>query len=282
MTFGICGALAVATMTAAGKASFRIERHEITPSAAVKAAHSGADGFRLYESVLHLNGLRQGIRLGRSATRLDASAPATWGFDPMSVKVDWLDEGRLLLVSWSTVPQGQGAYSNEGTVIAAIARGRPREVFRDVVYAFGKAGMADSSASGLDVRYDRMRRVLTLTHIQNDEWTSTEAGPLTYERMPLDDGGTEFRNERRYERSWRYRLDGTQLRFLSGATFAVVDRPRTPGSIAKGYRIPLARLIALNPRLKGRRHAQGRLRVADGLAPYEHEMNDGICADPCP
>jgi hypothetical protein len=267
--------------TAAARAPYRIERHEIEISAAVKAGHFGNEGFHLYESVLHLNGLRAGIRLGRSATDRDGSPPDTWGFDPSTVKLRWLDRDALLLISWSTFPQGQGAYSKEGTVIVSVAHGRPHEVFRDVVYAFGKAGMGNASASGLAVRYDSSRRALTLTQIQSDEWTSNEAGPLTDERWPTD-GGDVFSSKSRTERSWRYRFEGTRLRPLSGEAVAVVDRPRAVASIAKGYGISLARLIALNPTLKGKRKAKGRLRIADRLGPYEPEMDDGICADPCP
>src|SRR5439155_18824924 len=102
--------------------------------------------FRLFDNVLHFEGLDSETHVARSTSmrRLADRDLESAGFDPETLKLQWLDPGTLILLTWGTVPQGQGRHSKEGNLIPSVPgptppRALPRQHVR--IWPLGRPGL---------------------------------------------------------------------------------------------------------------------------------------------
>jgi hypothetical protein len=93
------------------------------------------------------------IPLARSsATRVTADHFEQEGFDPGSLRLCWLDEDRLLWVSWTTFSRGSGGCRYDGHLILLIQGDQPRELFRDYFNSVARGGWASGDYETLGCR----------------------------------------------------------------------------------------------------------------------------------
>lgn len=264
---------------------YKIERVEMPMSPGLKRLYGWMPEYHLFDNVLHFDGLDSEVHLARSASmrRLVAREPEQAGLDPETLKIRWLDPGRLLWLTWGTVPQGAGQYSKEGDLVLLFDGQRFQELFRDSMYAYGRSGAQDSSQLHVDIDYDPSTAVLVLARTEVERGSSGKKGPLDDDEFTTDDGRTVYQGERRTRTVWRYRIENGQLRFVSGEEFADLHKDHSVQDVAEAFHVPVAKLVRLNPKLRGADRTSGTLCLDDTVGPYRREKDDGLCGDkPCP
>jgi len=262
-----------------------IETIEIPIPPRLQELHGWMKEFRLFDNVLHFEGLDSEIHVARSTSmrRLADRELESAGFDPETLKLQWLDPGTLILLTWGTVPQGQGRYSKEGNLILLFEGRHLQELFRDSMYAYGRSGVLDSSEFHFTIGYDRSSALLTLVRTDVERDSSDKKGPLDDEEWTTDSGRTIYYGERRTRTVWICRIEKGHLRFVSGKWFADLQKEHRVPAVAEAFRVPVAKLVQLNPNLKGVESTSGTVCLDDRVAPYLPQVDDGICGDePCP
>jgi len=214
--------------------------------------------------------------------------PERAGFDPSTLELAWLNPGRLVSVRWGTFAVGQGLYSQQGQLVLVFDGGRFHELFRDMIYAFGRSGIADSSASRLDVSFDRAAGSLRLAQTDANRWSREKSGPsdepalLEHEVGP-DNGPIGYVGAGTTRRVWKYRLAGDRLEFLRGNRYVNLANEDYPVElVAKAFDVSVANLRRLNPALGAQHDVRGVVRVDGRLGPYVPEREDRISGPACP
>lgn len=275
--------LVVGFASAADVIEFDLTQHRVEPvkisiPPQLKEFYGWAKEFQLFENVLEFEGLKSKIRLARSAWMRPFATGGLeqLGFDRETVKIQWLDRGRLIWVKWGTVPQGQGRYSKQGHLILRFDGKNLKELFRDSIYAYGKSGMYDSSKFDLDIHYEPSIAALSLVRSALQRSSSETEWPFYDDQYTTDQGNTIYYGQSNTRTVWRYRIENEQLRFVSGERFADLTKDYSVLAIAEALRVPSATLLRLNPNLNASEHASGTLCLDDRIGPYQHEKDDGI------
>jgi hypothetical protein len=244
---------------------------------------------RLVEHRLRFDGFDAEIPVSCSASMRSYGSvePEQAGLDASTVKLSWLDPGRVISVTWDTFTLGQGRYSQEGHLVVLFDGEHFQELFRDVIYATGSSGMHDSSASTLHVSYDRDARVLTLTSNVRNRWSRNKEGPSDergpFEREVHQHGKAVYLGDGTTRHVWKYRLEGERLEFLSGEQYVDLEsQDRSVEAVAKAYRSSVETLRRLNPTLAPEGRIRGIVRIDDQLGPYSPEREDKLSGPPCP
>jgi uncharacterized protein YceK len=263
---------------------FRMQTVEIPMSAEIKELYRFMHEFHLFQNVLRFQWAESDIDIARSASMrplVDMGLEQA-GFDPESLRIQWLDPGRLFWMKWETFPQGQGRYSKQGHLVLQIDGGSLKELFRDSIYAYGSGGMLDSSKVDLDIRYDPSIRELSLVRTTVLRGSSDEKRLFMEDQLTTDQGDTIYFGENSTQTVWRYRIENGRLRFVSGDYSAQLPKERSVLDVAEAFQTSAAKLRRLNPKLNDTDRVSGTLVLEDRIGPYAHQNDDGICRDqPC-
>ncbi len=284
----VIGPVSAAKVAEQELTNYRIQSVEIPIPPAIKELYGWMHEFHLFRNVLRFRWSELDIDVARSATMRPFADRGfeQLGFDSASLKIQWLDPGRLIWMKWGTFPQGSGRYSKQGHLVLQLNGGSFKELFRDSIYAHGSAGLLSSSSVGLDIRYDSSLAELAIvqTEVDLSSWDKKpDPEPITMHVWATDEGNTIYWSETRTQTLWRYRIENGQLRFLTGERSAELPKECTILEVAEAFRTSAAKLRRLNPKLEGTDRASGTLILEDGIGPYAHENDDGICGDkPCP
>jgi HEAT repeat protein len=184
----------------------------------------------------------------------DGTMGYSTGCDQETIGLGWLDDDHLLQVGWSSIPQGNGAYTFRSIVILAKNGDQWKEVYRDSYESHASAGSSGSSSTGQGFVYEPRTNILII------ESTRSGWSPVAAE-TPLG-VGSPAHHPRRWTwdnsegTAWRFRLHGDKFEYLDGRrwidlgehTFSVAEvaeyfDPRFPSELE-------ARLRLLNPSLR--------------------------------
>ena len=260
---------------------YRIQTVEIPMSAEIKELYGFMHEFHLFQNVLRFQWAESDIDIARSASMrplVDMGLEQA-GFDPESLRIQWLDPGRLVWMKWETFPQGQGRYSKQGHLVFQIDGGSLKELFRDSIYAYGSGGMLDSSKVDLDIRYDPSIQELSLVLTTVQRGSSDEKRLFMEDHLTTDQGNTIYFGEGRTQTVWRYRIENGRLRFVSGDYSAQLPKERSVLDVAEAFQTSAAKLRRLNPKLMDTDRVSGTIVLEDLIGPYAHQNDDGICTE---
>lgn len=283
--FFVVGLASAAEVAEADLTKYKIQTVEIAMPPRLKELYGWMREYHLLNNVLQFEWFKSEIYVARSASMrpLADRGLELVGFDPESLKIQWLDPGRLIWLKWGTFPHGQGRYSKQGHLILQLDGEKVKELFRDSIYAYGRGGLLDSSQVDLNIRYDSSIPGLSLVRTEVQRGSSDKKGLFEDHEWTTDQGNTIYFGESRTRTVWRYRIENGQLRFVSGERYADLPKACSVLDLAEAFRVPAAKLRRLNPKLKSTDHTSGTLIVDAMIGPYAHEKDDGICGDkPCP
>jgi len=207
------------------------------------------------------------------------------GFDPASLKLQWLKEGELLWISWTTFYLGSGGYTHDGHVVLQIRSGQARELFRNHFESVAKGGWGAQYFSSLKITYDDRDRTFTFsrrnTEINGDMGTPKIPNPYPFTTaFTNDDGQIGFGSKVHTLKTWQYKLAGNRLKFMRGTEAIDLGHEMQPiEEIVEGFHINRAALEAMNPALRGQREATGIVLIRRELKPYETSSDDGLRGD---
>jgi hypothetical protein len=225
------------------------------------------------------------LPLASAGAEFGVGSPQDHGFDPASLKLQWLREGELLLISWTTLFLGTGGYTHDGHVILQIRDGQSRELFRDYFESVAKGGWAAEDFLSLEITYDDNHKTFQFVR-QHESVNGNDGMPDTRYPLPFteiftnDSGGVGYISRVKTIDTWHYQLAGGRLKFLDGAeALDLTDEPQMVEEIVKGFRIGRASLDAMNPKLRDRSEVAGIVCINQKLKPYEISGNDGLHGD---
>ncbi len=263
---------------------YTVEKIEIPMPSSLKESHGWMKEFHLFKNVLRFDAMKSEIPLARSALMRPSaeSAMEQAGFDPATLQMQWLDAGKLIWLKWKTFPQGQGAYTKQGHLVLQFDGRNWKELFRDSIYANGRAGVLNSSRFDLDIRYNSLKHILELVRSNVNSWSSEEKGFFLDNEFATDEGHTIYYGESKSRTVWNYRIQNRRLKFMSGERFADLPKDYSPSAIASVFDVSVEKLQRLNPKLNGKGQTKGTIQLDDKVGPYRHENDDGLCGDkPC-
>ena len=247
-------ALVSAWPAAAEGADYHIEREAVSSQ-----PRRSCTEFTKWMNVLHVDGLPAGVQTDFSAHCRSASKSEQpdYGFDPSTVKVQWLDETNLLYVSWSGFSfYGSGRYRFEGHVVVRVLNGQVSELLRTTFQAYGRAGVCGEGSTTFNVERDQRSGELSFVQVDSVDTPTTAKG-----------GGCE---QDQVKKEWRYKLTGEGLVYAGGRSWwEICDRSLAPKVIATERHLSLAQLHRLNPDLKKERLWTGWILIGDHLPPYK-------------
>lgn len=236
---------------------------------------------RLVWNDLVLDGVSPAIPLGRSFTAYSTDGTVMKrGFDARSLRLSWLELGKVLLITWGTDSEALTNQRREGVIVLLRDGDGFRELFRDAFYSFGSVGAGNSMAVDLDVRWDPATQIMTLSRTVREQHTEEP------EEVGSDDeagrGEWTSYHESTTRDVWTSRLSGDRLEQVGSARYVDLAGRTPVEEVAHRSGITVDELIRLNPELDRGGSARGRIRIAGAIAPYELENDDGICEAPCP
>lgn len=242
---------------------------------------------RLVWNDLVLDGMSAAIPLGRSLTMYSTDGSVMKrGFDARSLRLSWLEPGKMLLITWGTDSEALTNQRREGVIVLRRDGDGFRELFRDAFYSFGYVGAGNSMAVDLDVRWDPTTQTMTLSRTVREQATAHEQPAAEPDDAGSTDGAGRGESTSYHESTtrdvWTSRLEGDRLEQVGSARYVDLAERTPVEKVAEEGGITVDELIRLNPELDRGGRARGRIRIAGAIAPYEIENDDGICEAPCP
>ena len=204
------------------------------------------------------------------------------GFDPASLKLEWLKEDELLWISWTTFRLGSGGYTHDGHVILQIQGDQSRELFRDCFESIAKGGWAAQYYSSLNISYSESTRIFTFsrrsTAINGNMGVPDIRHPFPFTTtFTNDDGQVAYISKVHTIGRWHYKPAGSKLKFLRGSSAVDLgDEAQQIEEIVKGFHITRAALELMNPGIRGQHKATGVVFLDKKLEPYETSSDDGL------
>jgi hypothetical protein len=237
--------------------------------------------WRAWQNFLVFSNSNIRLPLARSAV-----APGeNYGFDPASLKLQWLKQDKLLLISWTTFHLGSGGYTHDGNVILQIHGDQGRELFRDHIESIAKAGWAAQEFSSLKIAYNDSDRTFKFTR-RNTAINGNMGVPDIRRPYPFTTTFTNDAGEAGYISkvhmidTWHYKLVGSRLKFLRGSSAVDVgDEAQPIEEIVKGFDITRAALELMNPGIPGQQEATGVVFLNKKFKAYEISSDDGLHGD---
>lgn len=212
------------------------------------------------------------VPLARSAV---AQSDSLYGFDPASLKLHWLKQNELLLISWTTFRLGSGGYTRDGNVILQIHDDQGRELFRDHILSVAKGGWAAQNFSSLKITYNDSDKKFKFSRrsiaINGDTGTPDARPPFPFTTtFTNDDGEACYISEVHTIDTWRYKLAGSKLKFMDGSSAVDLRNEAQPiEEIVKGFHVTRAALEWMNPGIRGQQEATGVVLLDKKLKRYE-------------
>ena len=238
------------------------------------------DETRLVWNDLVLDGVSAAIPLGRSLTVYSTDGTLVKrGFDARTLRLSWLEPGKMLLITWGTDAEGLTNQRREGVIVLRRDGDGFRELFRDAFFSYGYVGAGNSMAVDLEVRWEPAIQTMTLSRTVREQSTDE---PEEVGSVDEAGGGQSTYHESTTRDVWTSRLAGDRLEPVGSARYLDLAGRTPVDEVAERGGITVDELIRLNPELDRGGSARGRIRIAGAIAPYEPENDDGICEGPCP
>ena len=192
--------------------------------------------------------------------------------DQESVKLAWLEPGRIVIVRWCYRMAGQGGGTEERMAILAVKGNRVRMVLSwgALLYMWGGGGCYttgnqawswDSREKVLSVRYTRKG------HSEMDLHTTRRLmvplSDYSGDEIPRSEGGTET--------TWRYRLLGDRFEYLGGQQVEKIAGGFPVLDVAEEYGLTIRRLVELNAELQGKVFCTGPVVVSTSISPIDKD-----------
>jgi hypothetical protein len=240
-------------------------------------------------NVLTFNGFSTEVPLARSEECTHAPVNGSTlpteraGFDRATLKISWLDPGKLVWVRWSTTFNGTGGYVHAGHVVLAVEGAELVEAFRTNYTSFARSGFAMHDSKDLQIRFDGAASHLVLDQKEDyfEEAMGGDASASSPLAVPLHGGGWVLHLVT--EQEWTYTVGAGRLAYVSGRLGVRLDPPGfSADAIAGHFTVDAARIAALNPGHDPASPWTGLVVVRDDLPAYVPELDDGLCGDkPC-
>jgi hypothetical protein len=279
----LCGGL-LGCSTASRHAATRLDLASYRIDQANKAArpfYEPGTVVTQWQNVLVFSNSSIRVSLARSATT-QASFDSRFGFDPASLKLRWLKQDELLLISWTTLSRGSGSYTHDGNVIVQIQGEHGSELFRDCFMSYASGGWGAKDRVSLDISYNDSDRLLRLTRhrlaINGDMGAPDSGHPFPFTRtFTNDDGEAGYVSVVCTVNTWHYQMEGSKLTCLRGsAALDLGDEAQPIEAIVKDSHITRSELERMNPDIRDRQETAGRVILDDKLKPYEVSSYDGL------
>lgn len=233
-----------------------------------------------HEFCLECLGTGDRFYLGRLILPTERSAfSGGIGFNQEELSFHWLDPDRLLLVRWTTRPQGQGTNTMQTHLILGLVGGKWKQLYRhsQEEYARGDALIR--------CRYTYAAETCTLTIHEEDASDAIRIANPVEHGDPVPPGPLRG-GDVIYITDWRLRLKDGQLEYIDGNKHMDLDarqfnvwkpekETRTPRTydIAEVARFlapnseqeEVERLRKLNPELRGKNECSGIILIDDSL-----------------
>lgn len=244
-------------------------------------APAGAD-WREYQNFLVFPNSKIRIPLARSAM---VQNELKAGFDPATLKLQWLKRDELLWISWTTLYQGSGGYTHDGNVVLQIRDGQSRELFRDHFESAARGGWMAQYYSSLKITYADRDKTFRFTRfcseVNGDMGAPDPQHPFPFTvTFTNDDGKSGYLSKVETVTTWIYKLSGNKLKFLRGSSAVDLgDEADAVYKIASGFRVTRAALETMNPRLRHRQVATGIITLSQSIEPYQVSSDDGLGGD---
>jgi hypothetical protein len=252
----VLGALVVVLCAGRPAQGLNINAYQLLERPLPSDPRFGADQ-RVWMNALRFTGSPTIIPLSRTRTWDDG---VQMGFAPRSLRITWLDPGRLLHVQWGTLPHDGSSWAKcEGHIVLLVDGTRLRELVRDVDLAYWRAGMGNYDSSHLRITYDAASRTLRLI--------KTVMGS-NYERDREPD-------EWHHRTVWQYHVHSGQLLLLRADRYAVLaDESCSLQEAAEILDEPAPKLRRLNARFTPR--APCLVRIDDRVGRFVAAREDGV------
>jgi hypothetical protein len=197
-------------------------------------------------------------------------------FSRKTLKVRWLDNGRLLWATWQTFPQGSGGHCEQGTLVVELSETNAHELYRGVHAAHGRSGWSSWRSADLHVSLNRAHDELifttTTTTFDADE---THGGPLYAKELLTGHRASCFVRRLVSRQVRAYRIENHELRFKGGyEALDLGDRAFPVADVAEHCGTPTERLRQLNARLARATLCTGQIVVDDRIAPLRLSANE--------
>jgi len=191
------------------------------------------------------------------------------GFDADSMRLEWVDPGRLLQITWDTIVQGNGKYMITGIVLAGNMGGRWKELYRHSgPGASGGLGSGGSDYNDWRFLYNPSLNTLRLEHLHTAWSASLEPQPLF-----VNDGSTHWSGKYNsyYDETdqWPAEIQNDTVVTKQGASMMTIDGYEFPVSEWAAYtKVPEAELRRMNPHLRDRANWFGPVYVNVAVPPH--------------
>jgi len=137
-------------------------------------------GLKEWLNILAFDGTPIRIPLICSSELSDDGHKYLWysGLNEKSLKISWLDKGKILWISWTTYGgEGSACMTVDGHAILQIANGQVYELFRDHFISHFRGGWYCSSSSTLRITFDAKKGEILFTRSYR-RWEADEKKPL--------------------------------------------------------------------------------------------------------
>lgn len=178
------------------------------------------------------------------------------GFDRRSLKIDWLDEGKLLRVRWSTFKNARFDVPSDSTILLIKDAGHWKEGFRGSVPGYS-GSLMENSGEAIVFDWNGRRKELRLEH------HSRQAAEV--------DGadGNSYYAQSDEMKSWPCEISDGHIVIQPGTAALQVYREEFPvEQVAAHLGVSADRLRALNPALRDETICTGIIVSGDAVPPY--------------
>lgn len=225
------------------------------------------------------------IPLARSAVIRDESSNRDdhLGFDPDTLKIEWLKKDEMIWVHWDTFSQGTGGFNHEGHIVLNLVGNQWKEIFRDNFMSYSKGGWWHHSSNSLNISFDRSLRLLKLK-FSGEDFSAVDEKPKVFTTIEIDDtvsGNSSQGGKYSYtvveKTILTYEVSNENIIFQYGyKTFDAGKNRFLFEDLAGKFQTTVADLRRLNHPKKGGKYLTGEIIVGDHLEPLKTDDDDGL------
>ncbi len=204
----------------------------------------------------------------------EGSAEEGWvmGFDASSLRLEWVEPGRLLQVTWSTIAQGNGKYEAASIMLLEKGQGGWRELFRHTG-AGNSGGLGSGGADYPEYRflYSATLKSIRFQHESNSWSQSTQPFALAVWTGWNGWAGEYYRSDNSVA-EWPCNISDGVLQLGLGTYYVSPEGEFPASEWAKPDQV--RDVLSKNPQMTGRAIWSGTICMDDNIAPLvpDHGM----------
>ena len=246
--------------------AYEIGRNEIKQ-------HIKEEDKQVWHNILMLCDGKVKVPLARSR---ETKRGDTLGFQEKTLKLRWLDKGKLLWITWRSIAVTSRRLYYDGHVVLQIKDGGIYELLRDNFAAGRGGGGAHFDYWNLEIKYCPEGGIELSKARHFGDGMYDEPLPLT-RAFKTEDGPIRWFREIRTISKWRYKISDDELTFLNGQKLLDCGSDKYPiVDVAKVLRVDMSRLLKLNESLGKNSSCTGKIILDDKLWPYKVRTYDGL------